>query len=292
VTTKFPLIRSIRTCLRLFAGRKLLVTLLAFLTINYAVLGQKTSELVFSDEFTGTRGAAPDVDKWTLEVGGGGWGNKELECYRNSNEDAFLDGSGDLVIQASRSETHQELRCWYGPCKYTSARLITKGKFDQLYGRFEARIKIPVGRGVWPAFWLLGSNIDQVGWPQCGEIDVMENIGREPSVVHGTVHGPGYSGANGIGSPFNLSKGAFADDFHVYSIDWSPDQIRWRVDGTQYKSLSPHDLPIGSKWVFDHPFFIILNFAVGGAWPGDPDATTIFPQKMMIDYVRVYANKS
>jgi beta-glucanase (GH16 family) len=280
-----------RTCAHSFAGRELLATLLAILALHCALYGQKTNELVFSDEFAGTRGAAPDVIKWTLEVGGGGWGNKELEYYRNSNENAFLDGSGNLVIQASRSETHQELQCWYGRCKYTSAKLITKGTFDRLYGRFEARIKIPAGQGVWPAFWLLGRDIDQVGWPQCGEIDVMENIGREPSIVHGTIHGPGYSGLNGIGAPFSLSKGTFADDFHVYSVDWSLDQIRWSMDGTQYRSLSPHDLPTGSKWVFDHPFFIILNFAVGGTWPGDPDATTIFPQRMVVDYVRVYGNK-
>lgn len=291
MTTKFLLVRYIWICAHSFARHELLVTLLAILTLHYAVLGQKASELVFSDEFAGTRGSAPDANKWTLEVGGGGWGNKELEYYRNSKENAFLDGSGNLVIQASRSETHQELQCWYGLCKYTSARLITKGKFERLYGRFEARIKIPAGQGVWPAFWLLGDNIDKVGWPQCGEIDVMENIGREPSIVHGTAHGPGYSGSSGIGSTFSLSKGEFADDFHVYSIDWSPDQIRWFVDGDQYRSLGLHDLPSGSKWVFDHPFFVILNFAVGGTWPGDPDESTAFPQRMVVDYVRVYGNK-
>ena len=144
--------------------------------------GKKQANWSFQTNSPGLGYKPPDANKWTLEVGGGGWGNKELEYYRNSKENAFLDGSGNLVIQASRSETHQELQCWYGLCKYTSARLITKGKFERLYGRFEARVKIPAGQGVWPAFWLLGDNIDKVGWPQCGEIDIMENIGREPPI--------------------------------------------------------------------------------------------------------------
>jgi beta-glucanase (GH16 family) len=284
------MIPKIRFCVMTAIGCKLLV-LFAILALHSATFGQKTSELVFSDEFDGARGMAPDAAKWTLEVGGSGWGNKELEYYRNFNDDAYLDGSGNLAIQAAKLFSPKGVECWYGPCKYSSARLITKGKFAGLYGRFEARIKIPAGQGVWPAFWLLGENVDKVGWPQCGEIDIMENIGREPSVVHGTAHGPGYSGANGIGSPFTLSKGAFSDDFHVFSVNWSPDQIRWFVDGTQYRSLSPHDLPTGSKWVFEHPFFIILNFAVGGEWPGNPDPNTVFPQTMLVDYVRVYGNK-
>src|SRR5262249_31444944 len=150
--------------------------------------------------------------KWTMESGGNGWGNKELEYYTDSVTNSFLDGSGSLVIRASSLSSPASLTCWYGPCKYTSARLVTKGKFDFKYGRFEARIKIPKGQGVWPAFWLLGNDIDSVGWPQCGEIDVMENIGREPSIVHGTVHGPGYSGSKGIGATYNLPRsGLFAD---------------------------------------------------------------------------------
>jgi len=290
-TTKFLVDCNIPYKALAYPGCGFLAALFVIFVVNSALFGQRATDLVFSDEFVGAHGTAPDANKWTLEVGGGGWGNKELEYYRNSSEDAFLDGSGNLAIQAAKLFSSQGFNCWYGPCKYTSARLITKGKFGRLYGRFEARIRIPAGQGVWPAFWLLGDNIDKVGWPQCGEIDIMENIGREPSVVHGTVHGPGYSGANGIGSPFTLSKGIFSDDFHVFSVDWSPDQIRWFVDGTQYKLLSSHDLPTGSKWVFDHPFFIILNFAVGGEWPGNPDPNTIFPQTMLVDYLRVYGNK-
>lgn len=246
-------------------------------------------KLVFRDEFTGVQGAAIDSTKWTAEIGGNGWGNQELEYYTNSTDNAFLDGSGSLVIKAVKLVPPLTLSCWYGPCQYTSARLITKGKFDLKYGRFEARIKIPRGQGVWPAFWMLGNNIDNVGWPTCGELDIMENIGREPSTVHGTMHGPGYSGANGIGAPFSLpNNAAFADAFHVFAIEWSTNEIHWYVDGSEYKTVRPQDLPAGSQWVFDHPFFVILNFAVGGQWPGSPDTSTTFPQTMTVDYVRVY----
>ena len=197
--------------------------------------------------------------------------------------------AGSLVINAIKLTPPLGLSCWYGPCQYTSARLITKGKFDLKYGRFEARIKVPRGQGVWPAFWMLGNNIDTAGWPQSGEIDIMENIGREPSIVHGTVHGPGYSGANGIGTPFSLSGNTpFADGFHTYAIEWSASEMRWYVDNIQYQVLTPKNLPQGSTWVFDHPFFMILNFAVGGSWPGNPDANTTFPQAMQVDFVRVY----
>ena len=251
---------------------------------------QGPKAIVFQEEFNGRSGSRPDSKKWTAEMGGNGWGNKELEYYSESAANAYMDGSGSLVIKAVQVPSPTSLVCWYGSCKYTSARLITKGNFDFKYGRFEARIKIPQGQGVWPAFWLLGSNIDSVGWPECGEIDIMENIGREPAIVHGTVHGPGYSGAGGIGAPYNLRRvGAFADDFHVYSLEWSATEISWFVDGNKYKTLKPRDLPTGSKWVFDHPFFLILNFAVGGNWPGSPDQSSIFPQTMLIDYVRIYA---
>ena len=178
--------------------------------------------------------------------------------------------------------------CWYGPCRYTSARLKTQGRFAQAYGRFAARIRIPRGQGLWPAFWMLGDNIASVGWPGSGEIDVMENIGREPRVVHGTMHGPGYSGANGIGGPDTLPQGAFADTFHVYAVEWSPGEIRWMVDDTTYFRTTPGSLPPGTRWVYDHPFFLLLNVAVGGGWPGDPDTTTTFPQQMVVDWVRVY----
>jgi beta-glucanase (GH16 family) len=245
--------------------------------------------LVWGDEFDGAKGAAVDAQKWTHETGGAGWGNRELEYYTGGASNAYLDGGGSLVVKAAAVTPPESFECWYGRCRYTSARLVTKNKFAQAYGRFEARIRVPRGQGVWPAFWLLGADIDEVGWPRCGEIDVMENIGREPSVVHGTMHGPGYSGAGGIGAPYTLPKGKFfADGFHVFAVEWEPKAVRWYVDGKLYETRTPADLPAGAKWVYDHPFFIILNLAVGGAWPGGPDPTTAFPQTMLVDYVRVY----
>ena len=246
-------------------------------------------KLTFSDEFNGKKGTAVDQKKWTIEIGGKGWGNQELQYYTNSTDNASLDGKGNLVIKAVKLSPPLTLECWYGPCQYTSARLITKGKFEQKYGKFEARIKVPRGQGVWPAFWMLGNNIDSVGWPACGEIDIMENIGREPATVHGTIHGPGYSGEKSIGAPFDLAGNQkIADDFHVFSTEWSENRISFFVDGKHYKTLTPADLPEGKKWVYDHPFFLLLNFAIGGSWGGNPDATSVFPQEMLIDYVRVY----
>ncbi len=193
---------------------------------------------------------------------------------------------GNLVITATTAAAHT---CWYGQCQYTSARLQTKGLFQQAYGRFEARIKVPAGQGLWPAFWMLGDDIDMVGWPQCGEIDIMENIGKEPGTVHGSLHGPGYSGGNPLTASFVLPGGAnFADDFHVFAIEWEPNVVRFYVDTTLYETRTSADVPAGDTWVFDHPFFVLLNVAVGGGWPGDPDGTTVFPQTMLVDYVRVY----
>lgn len=246
-------------------------------------------KITFRDEFSKSANSPVDSSKWTAEIGGGGWGNEELEYYTNSIENAYHDGKGSFVIKAIKLTPPLNLTCWYGPCQYTSARLITKQKFDRKYGRFEARIKIPRGKGMWSAFWMLGNNIDTVGWSNCGEIDVMENIGIEPLMVHGTIHGPGYSGANGVGAPFNLANNqAFADDFHVYAVEWSGKKIVFFVDGNVYKTITPQDLPTRKLWVYDHPFFMILNLALGGAWGGSPDKTTVFPGTMMIDYVRVY----
>jgi len=241
--------------------------------------------LVWSDEFDGPNGSPVDSSKWGFNIGGGGWGNNELETYTSRTANAYRDG-GQLVIKALK-ET------FTGPDNitrnYTSARLLTQNKFSQAYGRFEARIKIPYGQGIWPAFWMLGDNIDSAQWPNCGEIDVMENIGKEPSIVHGTLHGPGYSGGSGVSAAYTLPGGQkFSDDFHTFAVEWEPNIMRFYVDGLLYKTRTPADLPTGTSWVFDHPFFIILNVAVGGGWPGNPDASTVFPQQMLVDYVRVY----
>lgn len=244
--------------------------------------------LAWSDEFDGAAGALVDPAKWVNETGGDGWGNQEREYYTTSASNAALDGSGHLVITARAEPASSTLVCWYGACRYTSARLKTKGLFEQAFGRFEARLRLPRGQGLWPAFWMLGSDIDRVGWPKSGEIDIMENIGKEPHAVHGTLHGPGYSGGNGIGGSYTLAAESFADDYHVFAVEWSPTEIRWLVDSKEYRRTAITDLPAGTVWVFDHSFFMLLNVAVGGGWPGDPDATTTFPQQMLVDYVRVY----
>ncbi|MFZ1138348.1 MAG: glycoside hydrolase family 16 protein [Candidatus Sulfotelmatobacter sp.] len=246
-------------------------------------------KLVWSDEFNGPNGSAADSSKWVSETGGGGWGNDELEYYTNRLENASQQ-DGNLVIKVLQEKyTGAD-----GVTRnYSSARLKTQGKFSQAYGRFEARIKIPRGQGIWPAFWMLGDDIEKPGWPACGEIDIMENIGKERALVHGTIHGPGYSGANGIGAPHALPRDhPVADDFHVFAVEWEPNTIRFYVDEHLYATRTPADLPQGTKWVYDHPFFLLLNVAVGGGWPGNPDASTIFPQTMLVDYVRVYKRGS
>jgi beta-glucanase (GH16 family) len=241
--------------------------------------------MVWSDEFDGPNGSSVDRSKWVAETGGKGWGNHELEYYTDRSENASI-RDGNLVIRALR-EKH------IGPDgverNYTSARLKTFSKFSQAYGRFEARIKIPNGQGIWPAFWMLGDDIDKVGWPTCGEIDIMENIGREPATVHGSIHGPGYIGTVGLQEPYTLSgRWGFADDFHIFAIEWDSESVSFYVDQDVYVRRTRADLKPGWKWVFDKPFFLILNLAVGGDWPGNPDSTTVFPQNMLVDYVRVY----
>jgi len=231
-------------------------------------------KLVWSDEFNGPAGSLPDPTYWTYDLGTNCCGNNELETYTNKAENAHMDGLGHLDIHVENP----------APGVYTSARIKTQGLFSVEYGRIEARIKIPSGQGMWPAFWMLGNNITTAGWPQCGEIDIMENIGSTPATAYGSLHGPDNYNET---AQYQLSSGALADDFHVYAVEWSADQITFYVDGNLYETQTNS----GAGWVFNaanNPFFIILNVAVGGDWPGPPDATTRFPQDMLVDYVRVY----
>jgi len=241
---------------------------------------------VWSDDFNGADGSAPDPAKWTFATGGNGWGNHELEYYTTRPKNAHLK-SGNLVIMARKEKyTGSD-----GVTRdYTSARLKTKGFFNQAYGRFEARMKIPAGQGLWPAFWLLGDNIDSAPWPACGEIDIMENIGKEPGTVHGSLHGPSNATKTmDLTSAFTLPDGKkLADDFHIYALEWEPETIRFYLDSYNYATFTKSQWTAG-PWVFNHPFFIILNVAVGGDWPGPPDSSTVFPQQMLVDYVRVYS---
>jgi beta-glucanase (GH16 family) len=248
--------------------------------------------LVWSDEFNGVDGSAPNSSKWTYDtgVGGNGWGNNELETYTNRIRNAQIQ-SGNLVITALK-ETYADPSDGITR-NYTSARLRTQGLFSQSYGRFEARIRIPAGQGMWPAFWMLGNNINSVGWPKCGEIDIMENIGSEPGTVHGSLHSSStVSRTSDATAPFSLPAGQnFADDFHLYAVEWEPGTVRFYVDSNLYVTFTQSQWPAGGDWTFDHPFFIILNVAVGGDWPGSPDNTSVFPQQMLVDYVRVYTKQ-
>lgn len=254
-------------------------------------------KLVWSDEFNGAAGSPVDNTKWTSDVGGDGWGNSELEYYTNATDptqpnyttaNAYQDGSGNLVISA-RAESVGYSTCWYGACAYTSARLTTLGKFSQAYGHFEARMKIPPGQGLWPAFWMMGSDINTAGYPNCGEIDVMEAIGSAPSSVYGSAHGPGFSGAD-ISGGYTLPSGVLSSDYHVYAVDWMPGQLRYSIDGVPYETITQSMLTSSETWEFNKAFFLLLNLAVGGNWPGSPDASTSFPANLYIDYVRVYTN--
>lgn len=236
--------------------------------------------LIWQDEFDGLAGQPPDPANWTYDIGGGGWGNNQLEYNTGRPENVSLDGMGHLRIIA-REES-------FLGNDYTSGRIKTQGRFTHTYGRWEARIQLPVGRGIWPAFWMLGSNFASVGWPECGEIDIMEYRGQFPNVVNGALHGPGYSGNTPLNGSYTLSGGGFNEGFHVFAVEWTRNSISWLVDGTTYMTQEVGDLPGGSRWVFNHPFFILLNVAVGGNYVGSPDPSTQFPQTMLVDYVRVY----
>jgi beta-glucanase (GH16 family) len=239
-------------------------------------------KLAWNDEFNGATGDLPDVTKWTYDIGTGtnGWGNKELEYYTNRPQNVSMDGSGNLIITAIQES--------FQGAAYTSARIKTKGLLEQKYGRFEARLKTPFGQGLWPAFWMLGNNDDTATWPLCGEIDIMELRGQAPSTIQSTIHGPGYSGNNGISGTNILINSRYDNQFHLFAAEWDENKIDFFVDDYLFKRIEKSEVETKGKWVYDHPFFLILNVAVGGNFGGNPNSLTPFPQKMAIDYVRVY----
>jgi beta-glucanase (GH16 family) len=234
--------------------------------------------LVWADEFNYT--GLPDPSKWNMETGGNGWGNNELQYYTNTENNAMVE-NGILTITA-RKESFQG-------SDYTSARITTQNKFDFKYGRIEARMKLPYGQGLWPAFWMLGANFNSVGWPACGEIDIMEMVGgtNQDNTVYSTLHWDNNGSKADYGKSYTLPTGNFADGYHIFAIEWNNTKITAFVDDTQYFVI---DITPAALSEFQQNFFIILNVAVGGTWPGPPDASTVFPQTMEVDYVRVYQN--
>jgi beta-glucanase (GH16 family) len=290
---------------------KIYIKIALLLTGFFVVSGCSTDEkqtvttkfnLVFEDEFD--INGAPDPEKWTFDIGRGplndGWGNNEQQFYKSENA---VVQNGYLIITAKTESV--------GGVNYTSARIKSRNKFEQKYGRFEARIKLPQGKGMFPAFWLLGQNFCEaqtftannvicdsslpnyeegnVLWPQCGEIDIMEYLGNKPTEVFGTIHGPGFSGGNSISKKYNLTQDRFDTGFHVFGIEWTENHINWYVDDVLYNQITKADVEErGGKWVFDQSFYMLLNLAVGGNLPGSPNSTTTFPQRMIVDYVKVY----
>jgi len=236
-------------------------------------------KLAWSDEFNGAVGDKLDDSKWAYDTGPND-ANMEQEYYTDRPENSGYDGQGHFLITSRLEE--------YMGYHYTSAKFTSSGKYEPQYGRLETRIKLGAGKGLWPAFWALGTDIGDVGWPQCGEMDIMETVGDQLTMNHGSLHGPGYSGGSPLTGTYTLpNHGQFNDDFHVFAAEWETNVVRFYVDGNLYETKTPDDVPQGKKWVYDHDVFMILNVAVGGSWPGDPD-NSIFPQSMAIDYVRVY----
>lgn len=247
-------------------------------------------DLAWSDEFDAAAGTAPDASKWGFELGDGtgngnpGWGNDELQYYTNSTDNAATDGEGNMVITAKAADG--SLQCYYGPCEYTSARLLSQNKAEFAYGRIESRIQLPAGDdGLWPAFWSLGTDINQVQWPQTGEIDFMEYVSRIPNTVFGTIHGPGYAGGASFGNTQTVPD--LTADYHTYAVEWAPDLIKWYVDGALFHTATPADVA-PNEWVFNDPVFLLLNMAIGGNFGGTVSPDLTMPQSMKIDYVRAY----
>jgi len=258
-----------------------------------------TAAPVWQDDFDQPAGSGPDPAKWVHDLGASGWGNAELQEYTAARANALVvddpaaSNGKALVIRAEQVARRPDRDGGdAGPRPgFTSARLKTQGKFSVSYGRIEARLKLPRGQGVWPAFWMLGDAHATAGWPECGEIDIVEVLGHEPHKLYGTVHGPGYSGGQGVTGSVTLPPGpSLADGYHVYAIEWAPGRIEWSLDGTVYHRVTPANLPAGARWAFDDAkFFLLVNLAIGGRWPGYPDASTVFPQELRVDWVRVYA---
>ena len=265
--------------MRLLTLSLALVCAFAFSSCKSGFLSRKSKmELVWADEFDGHE--PPNDSKWDYDLGGGGWGNNELQHYTDRSENVYL-LNGNLVIEARREK--------YEGNEYTSARLVTRGKATWTGGRYEIRAKLPSGRGTWPAIWMLGENIKEVGWPTCGEIDIMEHVGFAPDSLFGTVHTKAFNHVMGTQVGGHTTNSTLEDKFHVYSIDWTSERIDFKLDGIVYHTFEKRPDATNAEWPFDKPHYLLLNLAVGGNWGGRQGVDeTIWPQKMLVDYVRVY----
>ena len=253
------------------------------LEVDFRKAGTSDTELL-GEDFDGAAGSPPSASHWGYDIGGNGWGNNEQETYTKRLVNSVLDGSGHLLITA-RKETYT------GPDgitrNYTSARLTSQGRFQFQYGSAVARIQVPGGQGLWPAFWMLGSNIATAGWPLCGEIDVMENVGSEPTVTHATIHAGGKAGLQWLAGNSTSAASPLSGGYHTYGVVWGPTAVSMSIDGRTYMTASAEDITSDEWWNFTQPNFLLLNLAVGGTWPGSPDTTTPFPATMSVDYVHV-----
>jgi beta-glucanase (GH16 family) len=251
---------------------------------------------VWSDEFEGPAGAPIDSTKWSYQTTDGcsvgicGWGNQEKEFYSSAPENISLNGQGQLMIVARVAPPG--LNCYYGPCRYTSAKITTRDKMVAQPGRIEARISLAPGQGLWPAFWMLGHNCIVVPWPECGEIDIMENKGSQPNATSSAIHGPGYSGSTPLVHLQNLASGTSTSDFHTYAVEWDSLHVKFSIDGAAHYEVTRADIEKYGSPIIGQPFWVILNLAVGGHFDGDPQSDAIFPATMLVDYVRVFAPKA
>jgi beta-glucanase (GH16 family) len=253
---------------------------------------------VWSDEFDGPAGARVDGTKWNYNLQDGcnsgsgncGWGNNEKEYYSDAPENIALNGQGQLMIVARVAPPG--LSCYYGPCRYTSAKITTRGKMNAAPGRVEARIKLALGQGLWPAFWMLGQGDPTLSWPACGELDIMENKGSQASTSSSAIHGPGYSGNTPFAHSNVVSPSTLSSDFHVFAVEWDKDHATFYVDGFAHYSVSRNDLQNYGPSILDQGYFVILNLATGGHFDGDPASDAIFPATMLVDYVRVFKKET
>jgi beta-glucanase (GH16 family) len=251
--------------------------------------------LTWQDDFTGGAGTRPDTTVWSPQLGDGcdrgicGWGNSERQTYTNTLANAALNGRGQLAITARVESTGAT--CWYGPCRYTSARFVTTSKVEATHGRVEARIKLPNGQGVWPAFWMLGAGYPTTPWPACGEVDIMEFRGSLPMETSSALHGPGYAGNTPFSRRWRLPQSTFSSDYHLFGVEWSRDSLAFTVDSVVTLAVTRAEVEAKGQWVFDGAFRLLLNVAVGGHFDGDPASDAVLPATMLVDYVRVYTRR-